>query len=202
LVPLAYRPVLAGSPGYINLLDALNSWALVKELAAALDLPAAASFKHVSPAGAAVGLELDEREKKVFGVEDLKELSSLACAYARARGESPWVGYGGPKRDRSGDRSRFEDGLLGVGAAMCRIKDGPERIADAQVRTACRPSATLSPCHIPSTSRRPKSSRARFPTVSLRRDTSLRRWRSCRRRRVASTVSCRYGSLPARRLPR
>jgi phosphoribosylaminoimidazolecarboxamide formyltransferase/IMP cyclohydrolase len=80
--------VLSGSPGYINLLDALNSWALVKELSAALDLPAAASFKHVSPAGAAVGLELDEREKKVFGVEDLKELSSLACAYARARGES------------------------------------------------------------------------------------------------------------------
>jgi phosphoribosylaminoimidazolecarboxamide formyltransferase/IMP cyclohydrolase len=69
------------------LLDALNSWALVKELAAALDLPAAASFKHVSPAGAAVGLPLDEREAKVFGVEDLKDLSPLASAYARARGE-------------------------------------------------------------------------------------------------------------------
>lgn len=80
--------VLSGSPGYINLLDALNSWALVKELAAALDLPAAASFKHVSPAGAAVGLELDEREKKVFGVDDLQNLSKLACAYARARGGS------------------------------------------------------------------------------------------------------------------
>ena len=78
--------VLSGSPGYINLLDALNSWALVKELSAALSLPAAASFKHVSPAGAAVGLPLDEREAKVFGVDDMKDLSALACAYARARG--------------------------------------------------------------------------------------------------------------------
>lgn len=79
--------MLAGSPGYINLLDALNSWALVKELHEALDLPAAASFKHVSPAGAAVGIELDETEKKVYGVDDLKEpLTPLACAYARARG--------------------------------------------------------------------------------------------------------------------
>lgn len=80
---------LAGSPGYINLLDALNSYALVKELQDALGLPAAASFKHVSPAGAAVGVELDETEKKVYGVEDLKEpLTPLACAYARARGAS------------------------------------------------------------------------------------------------------------------
>jgi AICAR transformylase/IMP cyclohydrolase PurH len=79
--------VLSGSPGYINLLDALNSYALVKELHEALDLPAAASFKHVSPAGAAVGLELDDIEKKVYGVDDLKEpLTPLASAYARARG--------------------------------------------------------------------------------------------------------------------
>jgi phosphoribosylaminoimidazolecarboxamide formyltransferase/IMP cyclohydrolase len=79
--------VLSGSPGYINLLDALNSYALVKELQEALNLPAAASFKHVSPAGAAVGLELDATEKQVYGVEDLKEvLTPLACAYARARG--------------------------------------------------------------------------------------------------------------------
>ncbi|WVF68094.1 phosphoribosylaminoimidazolecarboxamide formyltransferase/IMP cyclohydrolase [Kwoniella sp. CBS 6097] len=85
---------LAGSPGYINLLDALNSWALVKELAAALDLPAAASFKHVSPAGAAVGLPLDERAAKVFGVDDLKELSPLACAYARARGADRMSSFG------------------------------------------------------------------------------------------------------------
>lgn len=81
--------MLCGSPGYINLLDALNSYALVKELQEALNLPAAASFKHVSPAGAAVGLELDETEKKVYGVDDLKEpLSPLASAYARARGRS------------------------------------------------------------------------------------------------------------------
>lgn len=78
---------LCGSPGYINLLDALNSYALVKELQEALGLPAAASFKHVSPAGAAVGIELNETEKKVYGVDDLKEpLTPLAAAYARARG--------------------------------------------------------------------------------------------------------------------
>ncbi|KAF7289130.1 Bifunctional purine biosynthesis protein ade10 [Mycena chlorophos] len=77
------RAVLCGSPGYINLLDALNSYALVKELQEALGLPAAASFKHVSPAGAAVGIALDETEKKVYGVDDLKEpLTPLACAYA------------------------------------------------------------------------------------------------------------------------
>nr|ODN88894.1 phosphoribosylaminoimidazolecarboxamide formyltransferase/IMP cyclohydrolase [Cryptococcus depauperatus CBS 7855] len=86
--------VLSGSPGYINLLDALNSWALVKELSAALDLPAAASFKHVSPAGAAVGIPLDERAAKVFGVEDLKDLSPLACAYARARGADRMSSFG------------------------------------------------------------------------------------------------------------
>ena len=80
--------VLCGSPGYINLLDALNSYALVKELSEALQLPAAASFKHVSPAGAAVGIELNDVEKQVYGVEDLKEpLTPLANAYARARGE-------------------------------------------------------------------------------------------------------------------
>ena len=79
--------VLCGSPGYINLLDALNSYALVRELQEALNLPAAASFKHVSPAGAAVGIELNETEKLVYGVDDLKEpLTPLASAYARARG--------------------------------------------------------------------------------------------------------------------
>ena len=79
--------VLCGSPGYTNLLDALNSYALVKELQKALNLPAAASFKHVSPAGVAVGIELNETEKVVYGVDDLKEpLTPLASAYARARG--------------------------------------------------------------------------------------------------------------------
>ncbi|EJD43818.1 bifunctional purine biosynthesis protein ade10 [Auricularia subglabra TFB-10046 SS5] len=87
--------VLAGSPGYINLLDALNSYALVKELTEALKLPAAASFKHVSPAGAAVGLPLDETEKKVYGVDDLKEpLTPLAAAYARARGADRMSSFG------------------------------------------------------------------------------------------------------------
>lgn len=87
--------VLCGSPGYINLLDALNSYALVKELQEALKLPAAASFKHVSPAGAAVGVALDEIEKQVYGVDDLKEtLTPLACAYARARGADRMSSFG------------------------------------------------------------------------------------------------------------
>jgi len=86
---------LCGSPGYINLLDALNSYALVKELSEVLNLPAAASFKHVSPAGAAVGIELDETEKIVYGVEDLKEpLTPLASAYARARGADRMSSFG------------------------------------------------------------------------------------------------------------
>ncbi|KAJ3482837.1 hypothetical protein NLI96_g6708 [Meripilus lineatus] len=86
---------LCGSPGYINLLDALNSYALVKELQEALGLPAAASFKHVSPAGAAVGVELNDVEKKVYGVDDLKEpLTPLASAYARARGADRMSSFG------------------------------------------------------------------------------------------------------------
>lgn len=86
---------LCGSPGYINLLDALNSYALVKELQEALGLPAAASFKHVSPAGAAVGVELNEIEKKVYGVDDLKEpLTPVAAAYARARGADRMSSFG------------------------------------------------------------------------------------------------------------
>jgi phosphoribosylaminoimidazolecarboxamide formyltransferase/IMP cyclohydrolase len=90
-----YILVLCGAPGYINLLDALNSWALVKELQEALDLPAATSFKHVSPAGAAVGLPLDDTEKVVYGVDDLKEaLTPLACAYARARGADRMSSFG------------------------------------------------------------------------------------------------------------
>ncbi|KAI9228634.1 MAG: phosphoribosylaminoimidazolecarboxamide formyltransferase/IMP cyclohydrolase [Piptocephalis tieghemiana] len=86
--------VLSGSPGYINLLDALNAWPLVKELKAALGLPAAASFKHVSPAGAAIGVPLSEEEKHVYMVHDLPELSPLACAYARARGADRMSSFG------------------------------------------------------------------------------------------------------------
>ncbi|KAI8899967.1 cytidine deaminase-like protein [Globomyces pollinis-pini] len=91
--PLPFK-VLAGSPGYINLLDALNAWPLVKELKEALSLPAAASFKHVSPAGAAVGLPLSDDEKVVYGVDDLGELSPLASAYARARGADRMSSFG------------------------------------------------------------------------------------------------------------
>jgi phosphoribosylaminoimidazolecarboxamide formyltransferase / IMP cyclohydrolase len=85
--------VLSGSPGYINLLDALNSWQLVKELRQTLDLPAAASFKHVSPAGAAISIPLNEVLRKAYAVEDL-ELSPLATAYARARGADRLCSYG------------------------------------------------------------------------------------------------------------
>lgn len=86
--------VLSGRPGYINFMDALNGWQLVKELAKATGLPAAASFKHVSPAGAAVGLPLNETLKKIYWVEDMGELSPLACAYARARGADRMSSFG------------------------------------------------------------------------------------------------------------
>ena len=87
--------VLNGRPGYINLLDALNSWQLVKELKAATGLPAAASFKHVSPAGAAVGLPLSDTLKKIYFVDDVNfELTPLANAYARARGADRMCSYG------------------------------------------------------------------------------------------------------------
>ncbi len=87
--------VLNGRPGYINFLDALNSWQLVKELKAATDMPAAASFKHVSPAGAAIGLPLSDVLKKIYFVDDVDfELSPIACAYARARGADRMSSYG------------------------------------------------------------------------------------------------------------
>ena len=87
--------VLNGRPGYINFLDALNSWQLVKELKEATGLPAAASFKHVSPAGAAVGLPLSDTLKKIYFVDDVKiPLSPIACAYARARGADRMSSYG------------------------------------------------------------------------------------------------------------
>ena len=86
--------VLNGKPGYINFLDALNGWQLVKELKEATGLPAATSFKHVSPAGAAVGLPLDDTLKKIYFVDDMGELSPLACAYARARGADRMSSFG------------------------------------------------------------------------------------------------------------
>ncbi|KAF2156885.1 AICARFT/IMPCHase bienzyme [Myriangium duriaei CBS 260.36] len=88
--------VLNGSPGYVNLLDALNAWPLVRELKAALDYPAAASFKHVSPAGAAIGVSLNEVERKVYMVDDIAgiETSGVAQAYARARGADRMSSFG------------------------------------------------------------------------------------------------------------
>ena len=87
--------ILNGKPGYINFLDAFNGWQLVKELKEATGLPAATSFKHVSPAGAAVGLPLSEVEKKIYWVdESIGELSPIACAYSRARGADRMSSYG------------------------------------------------------------------------------------------------------------
>lgn len=86
--------VLNGNPGYINLLDAFNGWQLVKELKASTGMCAATSFKHVSPAGAAVGEPLSDTLKKVYFVDDLEELSPMACAYARARGADRMSSYG------------------------------------------------------------------------------------------------------------
>ena len=83
-----------GKPGYINFLDALNSWQLAKELKAATGLPAAASFKHVSPAGAAVGLPLSEADRKIYFVDPDAELTPIACAYIRARGADRLCSYG------------------------------------------------------------------------------------------------------------
>ncbi len=86
--------VLSGKPGYINFLDAFNGWQLVRELKEATGLPAATSFKHVSPAGAAVGLPMNDTLKKIYWVDDMGELSPLACAYARARGADRMSSFG------------------------------------------------------------------------------------------------------------
>ncbi len=87
--------IINGRPGYINFLDALNSWQLVKEMKEATGMPAAASFKHVSPAGAAIGLPLSDTLKKIYFVDDINiELSPIACAYARARGADRMSSYG------------------------------------------------------------------------------------------------------------
>ena len=86
--------VLNGRPGYINFLDAFNGWQLVNELKKATGLPAATSFKHVSPAGAAVGLPLTEVERKIYWVDDMGELTPLASAYARARGADRMSSFG------------------------------------------------------------------------------------------------------------
>ena len=86
--------ILSGRPGYINLLDALNSWQLVRELQEATGMPAAASFKHVSPAGAAVGKPLSDVERQIYFVDDEGDLSPIACAYIRARGADRMSSYG------------------------------------------------------------------------------------------------------------
>jgi phosphoribosylaminoimidazolecarboxamide formyltransferase/IMP cyclohydrolase len=120
--------VLSGAPGFINVLDALNAWALVKELRQALGLPAAASFKHVSPAGAAVAEPLSDAEKKAAFVDDLPDLSPLAAAYARARGADRMSSFG--------DFAAFSDRLDKTAAELLvrEVSDGciaPAYDADA-----------------------------------------------------------------------
>ena len=118
-----------GRPGYINLLDALNSWQLVKELGAAMGLPAAASFKHVSPAGAAVGIPLSSAERQACAVEDM-DLSPVATAYARARGADrmssfgDWVALSAPCDLATAELLRREvsDGIIAPGYEPAAIK--------------------------------------------------------------------------------
>lgn len=132
----------------------------MKELSEALELPAAASFKHVSPAGAAVGLELDETEKKVYGVDDLKEtLTPLASAYARARGKSHHV------------------------TCITRVID-----LSTQVRTACLRLATSSPYPLPAISPLPKSSPVKSQMGSSPQDTPRKPLTFSAKRRVENTV--------------
>jgi phosphoribosylaminoimidazolecarboxamide formyltransferase/IMP cyclohydrolase len=110
--------VVSGAPGFINVLDALNAWALVKELKAALGLPAAASFKHVSPAGAAVTAPLSDAEKKAYFVDDMPDLSPLAIAYSRARGADRMSSFG--------DFAAFSDPLDRASAELLarEVSDG------------------------------------------------------------------------------
>ena len=115
--------VLSGRPGYINFLDALNSWQLVRELAEATGMPSAASFKHVSPAGAAVGKPLSETDKQIYFVDDEGELTPIACAYIRARGADRMSSYGDwaalsePCDERTARYIRHEvsDGIIAPG---------------------------------------------------------------------------------------
>ena len=100
--------VINGKPGYINFLDAFNGWQLVRDLKKATGLPAATSFKHVSPAGAAVGLPLSDVEAKIYWVDDLGELSPLACAYARARGADRMSSFGDFIEDKAAENPMEE----------------------------------------------------------------------------------------------
>lgn len=158
--------VLAGSPGYINLLDALNAWPLVKELREALHLPAAASFKHVSPAGAAIGFPLTELEKKVYFVDDLGcDLTPLACAYARARGADRMSSFGDWVRS-------VKEGIVEMEEERCEIK---QRFIIATV--LCR-----LPCRIFAIWPLQELSLEKCRMESLHPDTNLLLWNFSRRR--------------------
>ncbi len=145
--------VLSGRPGYINFLDAFNGWQLVRELKKATGLPAATSFKHVSPAGAAVGLPMDETLRKIYWVDDMGELSPLACAYARARGADRMSSFGdfiSLSDVCDGDTARLikrevSDGVIAPGyteeaLAILKSKKNGNYRKEMEQRTVCNPS--------------------------------------------------------------
>ena len=169
--------VLNGRPGYINFLDALNSWQLVRELKDATGLPAAASFKHVSPAGAAVGLPLSDVERQMYFVEQAGDLSPLACAYIRARGADRLCSYGdwaALSDVCDGDTARYlklevSDGIIAPGyteEALEILKTKRRAIT-----TSCRSTRTTSPP--------PRSTRTCSASPSSRAGTILRSTRTC-----------------------
>ena len=155
--------VLNGKPGYINFMDAFNSWQLVMELKKATGLPAAASFKHVSPAGAAVGLPLSDVDKKIYFVEPDAELTPIACAYIRARGADRLCSYGD----------------------WAALSDTCDK---ATALSVSAPTATGPPSATPATRPPLSTSRRRCPTASSLRTTPPRPWRSSELRRRATTT--------------
>ena len=148
--------VLQGRPGYINFLDALNSWQLVRELSRETGMPAAASFKHVSPAGAAVGKPLSETDKKIYFVDDESELSPIACAYIRARGADRMSSYGDwaalsePCDARTALYSKHEvsDGIIAPGYSpealeiLAQKKKGTYNVVQIDPDYECAPTET------------------------------------------------------------
>ena len=167
--------VLCGKPGYINFLDALNSWQLVRELKEATGLPAAASFKHVSPAGAAVGLPLSEVDKQIYFVDDEGELSPIACAYIRARGADRMSSYG--------DWAALSDVCAPRAISSTRSPTAssppaipPRRSRSSRQRRAA--STTSSRSTLATSARRPRP-RTSLASPSSRGTTSLRSTTSC-----------------------
>ena len=165
--------VLSGNPGYINFLDALNSWQLVRELREATGMPSAASFKHVSPAGAAVGTPLSEEDKRAFFVDDEGELTPIACAYIRARGADRMSSFGdwAALSDTCDERTP-------PSTSSMRSRTASSRRATRRKRSrSCAPRSTASTTlsrSTPTTSAPPSSTRTSLASPSSRGTTSRR----------------------------